>query len=91
MKYSLKKGVAVALATLGLASCFTACGKKNDKNETAPQTEITQEIDSTIEEKTIPFKREDGSYLMLLVTNYKKTEKISYNVGYITYDKNGIY
>lgn len=91
MKYSLKKGVAVALATLGLASCFTACGKNNDKNETVPQTEITQEIDSTIEEKTIPFKREDGSYLMLLVTNYKKTKKISYNVGYITYDKNGIY
>lgn len=91
MKYSLKKGVAVALATLGLASCFTACGKNNDKNETVPQTEITQEIDSTIEEKTIPFKREDGSYLMFLVTEYLKADKISYNVGYITYDKNGVY
>ncbi len=90
MKYSLRKGVAVTLATLGLASCFTACGN-NKQSKSEPSTEVTQEITQTPEEKSIPLRREDGSDLMLLLTSDLEAKHITCQPGYITYDKNGVY
>ena len=78
------------LALLGAGACiltvFAGCGKNDNKNESVPQTEITEEV-----KQQVPAIRDDGSDLVILATLNKENNTYTFNAGYLTFDKNGVY
>lgn len=88
--YSLKRGIALLGAAICLIPTFTSCGKKDKENNDVSQTEITQEITQENAQK-VPLIREDGSELILLATLNDENKIYTFNAGYLTFDKNGVY
>lgn len=90
--YSLKRNMALLGVAMCLIPAFTSCGKKDKENNDVSQTEITQQEEITRqEEKKVPLIREDGSELILLATLNDKNKTYTFNAGYLTFDKNGVY
>lgn len=82
------KGIAILLAGTMVCTVFAGCSNKSQGQEKQP-TSVSENQDQN--NKDILFEREDGSYLQLLITYYKNTQKETYNIGYVTYNKDGVY
>ena len=85
-KKIILKGMSLVAAGIVLVSGLSGCASKNNDETTQAAS-----VSSVLENGDVLLQNKQGSYLQLLVTYYSHTGNWTYNVGYVTYDKNGVY